>query len=76
MYKSNRKYYDISLLLLDSPVDFTLKLFPACLWTQTDETVLLNGDKNTITVCGFGDTSIESMVKRYTDNNNFKFNLV
>jgi Trypsin len=59
MYKSNRKYHDISLVRLDLPVEFNNKLFPACLWTDSNEDLLIQ-EKHTITVCGFGDTSIES----------------
>jgi Trypsin len=59
MYKLSRKYHDIALLRLDSPVEFSGKLYPACLWTNPSEKQLIE-EKRTIIESCFGDVSTQS----------------
>jgi hypothetical protein len=55
-YRANRKYNDIALLRLESDVTLTIDLFPACLWTGSNDRVIRN-----VTAIGFGVTNTQSM---------------
>jgi hypothetical protein len=55
-YRANRKYNDIALLRLESDVTLTINLFPACLWTGSNDRVIRN-----VTAIGFGVTNTQSM---------------
>jgi hypothetical protein len=59
-YRTSRNYNDLSLLLLESEVAFSFEVNPACLWTKTDETVLVEDPSHTVSACGFGVRSVES----------------
>jgi secreted trypsin-like serine protease len=51
-YKCSQKYFDIALLRLDSPVVFSNKLYPVCLWTNPNEEQLIE-EKTKIFASGF-----------------------
>jgi Trypsin len=59
MFTSRKKYHDIALLRLDSPVEFSGKLYPACLWTNPSEEQLIE-EKRTIIESCFGEVSTQS----------------
>jgi hypothetical protein len=44
----NKKYHDIALVKLEKPVDFSIYIFPACLYTKND---FLGRN---LTIAGFG----------------------
>jgi Trypsin len=61
-YRSSQNYNDIALLRLATDVTLSSTLYPACLWTSTNEAKLLDDQRSTVSACGFGVRSIESML--------------
>jgi Trypsin len=58
-YKKSLHYNDIALIELAKDVPFSSLTFPACLWTDSNESLLL--EKSTISSCGFGVTKTAGM---------------
>ncbi|CAH2087624.1 unnamed protein product [Euphydryas editha] len=51
-YKSPKKYYDIALIKLETPVTFDRNLSPACLWSETYGDM----ENQNFTITGWGST--------------------